>query len=900
MTQSRRAAGDPTSSNSYSFPSCVNGGVDNNGPAAYSPLTIDTHLKGHNQAKMQDTPATSMSPTENRHMSSSDKIAQQRNLRDQPRALDDSVVGMMSPVSPATFESFERYMSQMTKHSSGDRVESALPTRQRSISDAHNTADSLASIKDALDQILVERQFERKSSIRLPANDAYIRRECQAKYTRGGDMAPITTRLERGKTFTLGSSNSSTYPLYNSHTDMANGTPGLRTQKSQLGAGLANTNGNISRSNRNSANSMHSLDLDSAMAAAAALAAGHGVQSQPLSSPTSLNDNYSVNSPMMPEELRRQKPDRYRSGQSNDSDANRHRRGQPGSKNASQDHIMSQMYNEQRRPSMGSLFAQDTDANRMSTINTAYDSLSDNDGYISNQYNTIDASLRKSYEENNGSFTSPNKYCIDMHLQAFKCTCHIMNLPPPMAPTVADVTPMASMNGFLATFYLGTRIFNKKTWKSRYYILSGHVLYRFKNCELDSVVTDMMKLTPSSVFCIEISGAVSPVTLSGGLGIGAGTSVFGINSNANGSNTAVGNYNASNSSAPTVWEAKRWCVQAANPTELSDWLAKLKAAVVRAKYATRALPNPPGSQPPHTIPNSVHILGTSAMNGMTSGRPNIISSVSQPLPVGHGNRPLADPTIPTTTTPLYSHNNSNSTSSSISSGNPIRRASETAAMASSHSKIPNGTRSTKSKSMLASMTALRIGIPPPPPPPPPSGASTATFVNTAALRRSAGFAPFEETPGEEQPPNSAPHRRANDGFFPDVGSPTSMNFPFRRAHSDQSQVNYHPPAQPAYSNQRPSDPSDTRRGPASAPGHTLTNSGSFTYGSSHHQHHPSNGSGISGNGGNGTNSVRNSNQSSASSSPKSSAVISPSSPIYNRRPSLAPVHEDSPSKSLSN
>jgi hypothetical protein len=950
MTQMQRIVGLPTND----LPSTV---TDNSG--ANSINTSDTTCLNAQVSNSTVQSETAGNLVQNPlQMPSPEKSLQPRSLRDQPRSLDDSMLNMISPVNPETFESFDTYMSKISRQTSGDQavttnIANTTSARGRSMSDAHNTLDSLASIKDALDQILVERQFERKSSVRLPANDAYIRREFQAKYSRGGDAS--RGRLKRGQTFTMGSNNSSAYTLYNNtyNNDMANGgITGIRAPKFNSGPSNTSLGESTSRSDRNSANSSHSLDLDSAMAAAAILAAGHGIQSRSsTSSFTMVSSNNTINSatsPIQPEELRRQKPDRYRSDQSTEDDPYRHRRGQPGSRNASQDQGFPLLYDDQRRPSMSSLFAQDaTDSNRVSTINTTYDSMSDNDGYNSTLHNT-DGSLRKFYEENsnnNGASTSKTQRPKILHRHASSsgsgsshpqsslpppsssssavatnASMHVMHLPPPMIPTVGDVAPMASISGYLTTFYRNTSVlFKLRPWKSRYYILSGHILYRFKGRELDNTVTDMMKLTPSSVvcvsdefpgkqYCIEISGAVSPVVTSSSIVTSSNNNGM-FNNSATGSSTTANNYAIASNSAPTVWEAKRWYVQAANSTELSQWLSRLKAAVVRAKYATRALPSLPGSilpnnsisgsnsgNSPGASPsgtslsggglsvgnnsiNSNFIVTSGSMlnsnNTSSNGRPNIVSSVSQPLPVGHGGRPLVDSNLPNDA--LHGH----SYSSSSQGSNPIRRASETAATTSSHDNSFNGIRSNKSKSMLASTNTLRINIPGVPPPPPPQGPIT---VNTIATRRNANYVPTQDqTPADEYPPNGGSRQqqqRLGDSYFPEVNNPTSTSFPFRRTHSDQQQqpVNYHS--------------SDVRRILASAPAHIGSSSSntsignmndSFIYGGKNINE---SGSGSASSG------TRTSNHSSASSSPKSSVAISPASPTYGRRPSLAPVRED--------
>ncbi|RKP06121.1 hypothetical protein THASP1DRAFT_32057 [Thamnocephalis sphaerospora] len=843
--------------------------------SARYPLTIDTQLASnelgsggkfvpssapaaHERARVNGgvVPPQSL-PLANRTRSTTMSLDHARMQLPLARSLDDSLLGVASPVAAAAFEAFQQFLASLPQRPMPKGSGPAVRSRASSI--PSTCSDSLASIKGTLDKILADRKFERKSNARQPADDSYIRREWQQQQLRLQSQAYMmqTNRPQRGQSFADDS-------FVSSDVGDLGGAKSMRgrhasMQKSALNRGASGRSGV-----RKSIGSMQPLERAA-------------------------------------EELRRQKPDRYRPISTNDDQY-----AVTGSRHGSQDLTASMPTNgeqkaaagpnvETRRPSLASLFVQDSGTGLhgvTSPFAISYESPSDTDGYAST-VNTLDAMPRLSgeavdapsmYHTSNASTLTSSTMVgqsgdaqrpSGLHRHASSSAgsfgqqsgssgnvpsvtgapMSVMTLPPPVAPTVSDIAPLASMNGYLSTFYLNSTVFfTRRLWKSRYYMLSGHFLYRFKSSELDSPVTDVMKLTPSSVvcvsdkfsgsqYCIEISGAASPVAAGGSstfnTAAGAASTSGGLRSSSTANPALLAN------SAPTVWEAKYWYVQAASAGELKLWLAKLKAAVVRARYATRALPNPP-------------MAGGNGGAGLSNG-----NAIRIP---GAGLSPTRSVAVSSTSIPL-----SPTTLGAVGNAGPSRRASA-AAVPSANAIISfggNSSRTTKSKSMVVSNGSLRIGpLPPPPPPPlPPT-----TMHAGAGLSRRATASDATRTPTEDLSPMQTGVDVDNSGlgdYFANVG------IPFRRAYSDQaSNVVQAHPTQALHGSRHVATSSHSGRVPETLPMSSSTarrqsNTAPGVYG---------NGSGSS--------------ASSAASSPTSATDMSPAGSAYGQRHNLAPVHED--------
>jgi hypothetical protein len=172
--------------------------------------------------------------------------------------------------------------------------------------------------------------------------------------------------------------------------------------------------------------------------------------------------------------------------------------------------------------------------------------------------------------------------------------------------------PNHTVAGPLSTLYVTTNMFGSKrnVWKQRYFILNGNVLYRFKNEDTSLTVSEMMKLIPASVtcvsnqfpgkqWCIEVAGAVSIVPDKEELAQAISNGTVALSQAADSRKAGLPDAKqkglASISGKDIIWQAITWYVQAADGDGLNNWLQALKHAVVRAKYAIRALPEPPNT-----------------------------------------------------------------------------------------------------------------------------------------------------------------------------------------------------------------------------------------------------------------------------------------------------------------
>lgn len=190
---------------------------------------------------------------------------------------------------------------------------------------------------------------------------------------------------------------------------------------------------------------------------------------------------------------------------------------------------------------------------------------------------------------------------------------------------IPDVMPESDIAGALANLYETHNFFGQRrlVWKTRYFVLQGHYLYRFKNENDNNSVLDIMKLVPGSNvyvtdrfpgkrYCLEMSGAVCIMT----------------DETTQQQLEQVPTKRRSGGSIDSAltWEKVIWFVQAPNSKSLSLWLNALKKAAVRAKYAVKQLPEPPNCGLPPMAPPMKYESVMRRQSSVMSTAPTVVST----------------------------------------------------------------------------------------------------------------------------------------------------------------------------------------------------------------------------------------------------------------------------------
>jgi hypothetical protein len=450
-------------------------------------------------------------------------------------ALDDSLLDDGSAMAMAKLMLFQQCMRSLSSRSETSDTD-ASPSSRTQIAAPAVYSETLTSIKKTLDQILVDRKFERKSEQRQPADESYIRREIrQQRLSRHQSLGSAHQSGASGSSLRHGSKEASmAYPITRSRQASLHQLPLHR--------------GASSRSIRNNSGSVPTFDRAT-------------------------------------EDIRRQKQERYRSPTDGDELYPRTRHGSQditAGMSGHADHYSGE--HAGRRGSLKGLFTSEH-GNAGTGQGGQYDSPSDTDGHSTLNTQDNSSGHRISSE---GASTAAGTYqsCVEYDMRGALSTSHgngkqrptglyrhgssISSLSQPSSGntagppvlTVADITPRASISGYLSTFQVNSTVFfTRRVWKRRYYLLAGHELYRFKSSEPDCPATDVLKLTPTSVvcvseefpgtqYCMEISGATSPLPGSTSHPASSSTNVStGAPQHGGTANTML-----SAATMPTVWE----------------------------------------------------------------------------------------------------------------------------------------------------------------------------------------------------------------------------------------------------------------------------------------------------------------------------------------------------------